>query len=92
MPPPAQPAPAAGVGIEARNFGALVFRVQPAGAEILIDGERWQGPEGADRLVVQVSEGSHRIEIRKEGFAPFTTDVTVRGGETTPINVSLPPR
>ena len=78
--------------MEARSFGTVVFRVQPAGAEILIDGQRWQGPEGDDRLIVQLAEGSHRVEIRKEGFVPFSTDVSVRGGETTPLNVSLPPR
>ena len=59
-------------------------------ADVLIDGERWQGPEGVDRLVVQVAEGSHRIEVRKEGFASFTTEITVRAGETAPVNVSLP--
>jgi hypothetical protein len=78
---------------QGRGFGSLVFRVQPAGAEVTIDGERWQGPaEAAERLVVQVSEGSHRIEIRKDGFSPFTTTVQVRRGETMPVNVSLPPR
>jgi hypothetical protein len=86
--PSAQPAPS--IRAEARGFGTLVFRVQPVGAEILIDGERWQGPEGDERLVVQVSEGSHRVEIRKEGFVPYTGEVTVRGGGTTPLNVSLP--
>ncbi len=88
--PPSEPPPPA--GNEARPFGVLVFRVQPAGAEVLIDGDRWQGPEGDDRLVVQVGEGRHRIEIRKEGYTPFTTEVNVRRGETTPLNVSLPPR
>ena len=72
--------------------GQYIVKSQPPGAEILIDGERWQGPEGEDRLVVQVAQGTHRVEVRKEGFAPFTTEITVRGGETTPLNVSLPPR
>jgi len=74
----------------APGFGALVFRVQPAGAEILIDGERWQGPESDDqRLVVQVPAGRHRIEIRKEGYTTYSAEMNVRGGETTPLNVSL---
>jgi hypothetical protein len=79
-------------GSDARSFGTLVLRVQPAGAEVLIDGEQWQGPEGEERLTVHVAEGPHRVEIRKEGFVPFATDVIVRRGETTPLNVSLPPR
>jgi hypothetical protein len=48
--------------------------------------------EASERLIVQVSEGSHRVEIRKDGFAPFTTTVQVHRGETMPLNVSLPPR
>ena len=86
-PAPAEPAPA-----QAQGFGALSIRVQPAGAEVLIDGERWQGPEGQERLVVQVSEGTHRVEVRKEGYVTFSTDAQVRGGETATLNVSLPPR
>jgi hypothetical protein len=88
-PLPAADEPAADRG---QGFGSLVIRVQPAGADVLIDGERWQGPEGSERLVVQVSEGSHRIEVRKEGYVPFTTTVRMRSGETAPLNVSLPPR
>jgi hypothetical protein len=87
---PEQDRPSA--AIEATGFGSLVLRVQPAGAEVLIDGERWQGPEAQDRLIVQVSEGSHRVEVRKDGFVTFTTQITVRRGEATPLNISLPPR
>jgi hypothetical protein len=41
---------------------------------------------------VRVPAGRVRIEIRKPGFAPFSTDVTVTPGEVTPLNVSLPSR
>ncbi len=67
-----------------------MIRVQPAGADVLIDGERWRGPDGDDRLLVQVTDGRHHIEVRKEGYQPFTTEVDVRGGESLPLNVSLP--
>jgi hypothetical protein len=76
---PAQPA----------TTGSLVFQVQPGGAEILIDGTPWDGPEGDERLVVAVPEGRHRVEVRKEGYATFTTEVAIRRSETTPLNVSL---
>jgi hypothetical protein len=85
--PPVAPEGAVEIG---QGFGALVIRVQPANAEIFVDGDRWQGPEGAERLVIQVAEGSHKVEVRKEGFAPFATTVQVRRGETAPLNVSLP--
>ena len=72
-----------------RSTGTLSIRVQPAGAEVLIDGERWRGPNNAERLVVQVSEGVHRVEVQKDGFQKYTAEVEVRRGETTPVNVSL---
>jgi hypothetical protein len=73
-----------------REAGQLIIRVQPIGAEVLIDGERWEMPPDQERLEVAVPEGEHTIEIRKEGYQPFSTTVTVRRGENTPLNVSLP--
>jgi hypothetical protein len=71
------------------RFGQVAIRVQPADAEITIDGEPWRGPQGAERLVVHLASGTHRIEIRKEGFDPFVTAFEIRKGEVTVLNVSL---
>jgi uncharacterized membrane protein len=38
---------------------------------------------------VQLDEGEHRIEIRKDGYRSFSTTVRVRRGDTAPLNVSL---
>ena len=90
-PPPGPPAgpgryppPRAG-----SDSGTLSIRVQPANAEVLIDGLRWEGPDSNDRLDVQVSGGTHHLEIRHDGYRTYETDVTVRPGETAPINISL---
>jgi hypothetical protein len=72
-----------------RDTTAIAIRVQPAGAQILIDGERWTGPDASGRLVVAVPPGRHSIEIRKDGYAAFSTNVDVPPGETLPLNVSL---
>ncbi len=90
-PPPGEPQPQPMPPAQASNFGTLVIRVQPAGADILIDGERWMGPQGDERLLVQVGEGPHRVEVRKNGYRQFSTEVQARRGETTPLNVSLSP-
>ena len=74
---------------ERGTFGSLAIRVQPGDAEVLIDGESWEGPDTSERLVVQLPEGEHRIEVRKDGYATYGSTVRVRRGETTAINVSL---
>jgi hypothetical protein len=73
----------------ASSYGTLSIRVQPPDTIVLVDGERWEGPRGQDRLTVELPEGRHRVEIQKDGYEPFSSEVTVRRGETTPLNVSL---
>jgi hypothetical protein len=94
-PPGTPPARAITPGQGAANAGTpgnIVFRVQPGDAEVFIDGERWTTSSSDDqRLVVQLSAGRHHIEVRKSGYRPLTTDVDVRGGASTPLNVSLSP-
>jgi hypothetical protein len=91
QPPPQPQAPAAESyppPAEGR-YGQLAIRVQPADAEVLIDGETWRAPAGSERLVVSLAPGTHRVEIRREGYDAFVTAIEVRRGETTPLNVSL---
>jgi len=84
------------VGVEAprgapsaSGYGTLAVKVQPGDAEISIDGEPWRGPGNQDRLTVEVVEGSHTVEIRKTGYRTYVTQIDVRRGQTTPLNVSL---
>jgi hypothetical protein len=91
-PPPEALPPAVDVPVEATGFGAIAIRVQPAGAEVWIDGDRWEGPESDGRLVVQVGPGTHRVAIRKAGFVSYETDVEVSVRRTATLNVVLPPQ
>jgi hypothetical protein len=71
------------------EFGSLLLRVRPADADVFVDGEVWNAPEGQDQFVIELSEGPHRIEVRKEGFQTYSTMLRVRRGETARLNVSL---
>ena len=84
--PPA--APRTGV-TPVSGYGTLALRVQPADADVLIDGERWTGPQGDAPLEVQLPTGTHNVEIRKDGYRIYSTDVTIRGGDTATLNVAL---
>ena len=81
VPPPTTPA---------SDFGALAIRVQPGDADVLIDGDRWEGPASDEQLVLQIASGRHRVEIRREGYRTYSSEVDVRSGETAALNVSLP--
>jgi hypothetical protein len=84
-PPPPQPT-------DPSAYGTLALRVQPSGGPgtlILIDGERWATRSTTDQLLVRLAEGKHHVEIRQPGFAAFITDVDIRRGDSTPLNVNL---
>ena len=71
------------------GFGTLAVRVQPGDAVILVDGEEWRSPDAA-RLELELGAGRHHIEVRREGYEGYATDVEVRPGERTVVNISLP--
>jgi len=76
--------------MEVGGFGTLNIRVQPGDAAVTIDGEKWDSPEGGSRLSIQLATGTHRVEVRKEGFRPYSTTIQIRAGETQSLNISLP--
>jgi hypothetical protein len=78
-----EPAPAG------ENFGSISIRVQPADADVFVDGERWTTTDIQERLVIQLSDGKHRIEIKKTGYETYTSEIQIRRGETRTVNVSL---
>jgi len=62
---------------------------EPAGAEIVIDGES----RGVTPLVTEVLAGSRTLELRLERFKPWLTDLQVRAGEALdvgPVKLGLP--
>lgn len=77
------------------RFGTLSVAVQPADAEIYIDGERWTeraapAPGGVmQRLTIRLTEGKHRVEIRREGFATYTETIAIGRDRILTLNVSL---
>jgi hypothetical protein len=81
-------APPSRSGQPGSAYGSVSIRVQPADAEVSIDGEPWRGG-GTDRLVIEIAEGSHTVEVRKAGFRTYVTQIEVKRGETAQLNVSL---
>ena len=76
---------------EPTEFGTLATRVTPPDAVILVDGEAWTRPQGENRFSIDLAEGPHRVEVRKEGFRPYVRSIDILGGRTFTLNVSLSP-
>jgi hypothetical protein len=74
---------------ERAESGTLSLRVNPPDASILIDGETWERPQGESRFTIDLSEGTHQVEVRKQGYRGYTRSVDIQRGQTLPLNVSL---
>ena len=75
-----RPAPvAAHRASEPAEFGTLSTRVTPADAVILVDGEAWSRPQGENRFSIDLAEGPHQVEVRKEGFRPYVRSIDILG-------------
>jgi hypothetical protein len=82
--------PRAPGAVAAAAHGTLSLRVQPAHAEVCIDGEGWVSSDG-EQFLVQLPVGPHRIEVFKIGYTTYSTEIHVREAESTSLNVSLTP-
>jgi hypothetical protein len=88
VPSPRRGTPVPAGSGESQGYGSLALRVQPVDAEVIVNGEPWQSPQ-AGSITLQLSDGAHRVEVRKDGYRTYTSEVRVRRGDTTSLNVSL---
>ena len=65
--------------------GTVRFLSQPSGAELFIDGRL----RGRTDLVLELEERTHKVEIRLDGFLPFSTTITPRGQTVGEVNADL---
>lgn len=71
------------------GWGAVTVTSEPAGAQLLVNGES----RGATPLTTEIMAGNHPVELRLEGYKPWTTDVQVKANQPLalgPIKLGLP--
>lgn len=71
------------------NWAVVSVTSEPAGAQVIVGGE----PRGATPLTTEILAGNHPLELRLEGFKPWTTDVQIKPGEPLsvgPVKLGLP--
>jgi len=93
MPPhTASPTPPSQRAAEApaTTFGTLDLQVQPAEADVRIDGEPWVSSDRG-RIVIQLRAGAHRVALSSPGRRDYDTEIVVPEGETIQLKVTLTP-
>jgi hypothetical protein len=83
-PLPQSPERPGGTGV----VGTLTLEIQPTGADVSIDGQRWVSSD-ARHFLLQLAPGRHRVNVTKTGYQRFSADVIVNDGQATPLNVIL---
>lgn len=69
--------------------GMVRIRINPAGATVYIDGNFWGVIREEGSVEMQLSEGSHRIEVVMPGFQTFRQQVDVRQGQDVNVEAML---
>ena len=67
-------------------MGILDVKVTPVNADVFVDGKKVGNTPDVFR---NIQIGNHRVEIRKDGYQPFTQTVTVKENEQTEVKGSL---
>jgi hypothetical protein len=88
--PTRAPFPLEQTPVTATGFGVLRLVVQPTGATVTLDGERWVSSD-EHQFQLQLPQGQHRLQVSRAGYDTFRTTLTIHAGEWTRLNVSLMP-
>ena len=71
------------------NEGSLILLVTPNDAEVYVDGDLVGRAEQFEKNPVELKSGTHKIEIRKAGFAPETREVYAGNQSRQSLKVNL---
>ena len=70
-------------------WSAVSIATEPSDAEVRVAGE----PRGRTPVELELLAGSHRVELRREGFKPWISDVQVQANQPLtlgPVQLGLP--
>ena len=67
------------------EMGSLRLKASPATAKVYVDGTLMGTVDDFDGLShhLEIEPGTHRLELRADGYQTLSTDVTVKTGTTT---------
>ncbi len=71
------------------NEGLLVVLVTPSDAEVYVDGNLAGRAEDFEKNPLELRSGTHKIEIRKAGFATETREVYAGNQSRQTLKINL---
>jgi len=71
------------------NEGFLIIQAVPDDAEVYVDGEKVGQAGKFENTPLELSSGTHKIEIRKAGFLPEIRDVYAGNQSRHTLKVNL---
>lgn len=69
--------------------GYLSIRTSPAGASVYVEGQYLGETSGYDGFIVEVTGGTYKVEIYRDGYEPYLEYVLVYPGETRSVDAYL---
>jgi len=72
-----------------KDHGRLHIVANSSSGVVLIDGNPATNLKNGAADVSGLSAGAHELEIKADGFKPYTETVTVEGGKKTTVNATL---
>jgi hypothetical protein len=81
------------VGPGSPYYGAVALEINPADAEVYVDGSYagYAGEFDGTQQPLTLAAGTHRIEVQAPGYAPLIIDVQVQPGQVIPYRGDMRP-
>ena len=74
--------------LEVKQAGRLSIVVQPFDAKVSVDG--YQLTQKADLTYeIGLLTGVHKVEVKREGYKPYSIEVVVEAGKIVPLAIEL---
>jgi hypothetical protein len=74
-----------------REVGSLRVKAKPVNAQVYIDGVLVGSVDDFDGLTnhLELDAGPHQMQIKADGYRPYTADINVKSGRTSTERVNL---
>lgn len=63
----------------------VTIDVTPADATVMIDGKEYAG--SGPRAIAELAPGTHKLEVSKDAFLPYSQELTFTAGQSVPIKL-----